>query len=398
MKRVFQKKLSKNKTAMVLAGVIMFNFAMPVNAEQYTEFSNADTEERGHYFLSEVIPTEITEYVRDYFTTFTFGELIDLGFTEEEINGLKLTPAITAYEYDECDSHYYYFPVTYNNEIIATLMAFEYEDGLYAVQFGKTKLASALNDLDGTSDDPYSVIITEEGYFAVNSTGVIETLQVFYPDLAERSNFEYTLEIPDVTFEEVKTANPHTVFINDSIGYSETVNTTKSARSVSQKYLSVPHVDNTYAGVCWAASSAAIIKFKINTQTSGEILRDNLVSTTRNYNGFAPGTTENTAHLLNNYISDATYDFYNDGWPSFTEIQSKINDEIPIYMNWQNYTDSAHATVLRGYYYNMSMPTNIPEAKKISMMDPNEDSYISITYGTSYSCCGTTYTLHGTVK
>ena len=222
-------------------------------------------------------------------------------------------------------------------------------------------------------------------------------MQVFYPDSTERSDSGYTVEIPDVTFEEVKTANSHTVFIDDSIGYSETVNTTKSVRSVSEKYLSVPKIKNKTTkeypkGVCWASSSASIILFKGASSMSGEDLRDDLVNTeiplvTRS-GTYNPGTSEHVANMLNRKIPGVTYNYYNNEWPSFTEIQSKINDNIPIYMNWQSFNDSgvsqgAHATVLRGYYYNMSMPTNIPAAKKISMMDPNEeDSYISITYGT----------------
>lgn len=40
--------------------------------------------------------------------------------------------------------------------------------------------------------------------------------------------------------------------------------------------------------------------------------------------------------------------------------------------------------LIRGYYYNMSMPSSIASAKKISIMDPNEDSYVSVTYNTPY--------------
>lgn len=32
------------------------------------------------------------------------------------------------------------------------------------------------------------------------------------------------------------------------------------------------------------------------------------------------------------------------------------------------------------------------------MMDPNENSYVSITYGTSYTVGSHTFALHGTVK
>lgn len=329
------------------AGAMALYFTISANAVPYPEFPDADTEERGHYFLSEPTPTEITEYAGNYFTAFTFEELSDLGFTAEEIGGLKLTPAITAYEYDKCDSRYYYFPVICNNEIIATLTVFEYDDGLYAAQFGKTKLAAGLNNLNGTADDPYAVIITEEGFFAVNSTEIMETLQIFYFDSETENISEYNLEIPDVTIDEMKAANARAVFTDDTTSYSETVDHIKSARSVSEKYLSVPHVGNTSDGVCWAASSASIIVFKTIWRPVAA-LRDELVSMTGSYNGFEPGTSENTAHLLNSYIPGASYDFYNDGWPSFTEIQSKINNEIPIYMNWQDYINSGHATVLRG--------------------------------------------------
>ena len=69
-------------------------------------------------------------------------------------------------------------------------------------------------------------------------------------------------------------------------------------------------------------------------------------------------------------------------------------------MNWQNFGagGGAHATVLRGYYYNMSMPTNIAAAKKISMMDPNNSQYVLITYGSYFNFGTKSYTMYGTVK
>ena len=63
------------------------------------------------HFLSGNVPESASEYARFYFSQFTLEQLLDLGFTYEEVERLRLAPAITAYEYDECDSLYYYFPV-----------------------------------------------------------------------------------------------------------------------------------------------------------------------------------------------------------------------------------------------------------------------------------------------
>lgn len=401
------KKLTKRLTAVIMATAMAASMAVSANAAQSTK-NTADAQD-DHFFLTKNAPTEITEYVKDYFTTYTYNELNSIGFTDEEIAGMKLAPAITAYEYDECDFEYYYFPILYNGDIIATITAFEYDTDSYTVQLGKTNLASALNELDGNSQSPYSLIISDEGFFAINPSGDIEILQIFNKGTSDVYSSKSVIEIPSVTFAEIESENNNVLTINNAATYTEKTKGLKTLRSISENYLNVPIVENVSPpsypnGACWAASCASIIKYSIITTDNAATIRDNLIDTTGYYHeggtDFAPGTSENTANLLSKKIPSVTYNYYNNGWPSFTEIQNKINADKPIYMNWQNFGagGGAHATVLRGYYYNMSMPTNIAAAKKISMMDPNNSQYVLIAYGSYFNFGTKSYTMYGTVK
>jgi hypothetical protein len=145
------KNVKKVLSATVASVLTLLSIPLSVNAES----NNYEKDVVQKYILSASVPDAAVEYANQYFSTYTEDELLDLSFTPLEIKRLSLSKPITAFEYDECDSNRYYFPVLHDDDIVAMLTMVDPGDGYYSIRLGKSKFADSLNEINNTINSHY---------------------------------------------------------------------------------------------------------------------------------------------------------------------------------------------------------------------------------------------------
>lgn len=328
-------------------------------------------------FLSDEIPDEATEYARNFFASLDGGSLIDAGFSENEIEYLRLEPGITAYEYDECDDPYYYFPVSNEKSITALLTVINLGNGKYSAQFGKCDFADSLNDIETSYDNPCLLVITTEGMYALNNKDEFVELDS-YSYGQQESVLRITTTLPDITFEQAAATNEKVVVVSRNTVFDESINILSSYSVVLNKTLNVPYCANgkndTYPnGYCWVSSISSIVSFRKPTMKSVEEIKQDFLD---EFQKDKPKySREFVKSILEREISSTFKDC--SGYPS---IYGTLNQSKPIYSYWNNNDDtSAHAMVVRGYNYNEAL-----SLETISLMDPNRINYQTVTLGSGY--------------
>lgn len=378
------------KVISVILGLIVFiiNVSAIVSAEQME--SNIQDE---MYFLSDYVPDSVSKYAKDFFSLLSYNTLIDDGFTQEEILNLSLDQALTAYEYDECDDSYFYFPVSDGRNIIAMLTVIDLGEGKYSAQFGKSDFADRFNKLTTSLDNPCILVITNGGMFAINKENEIFNIDNYsYGKEAVilKSNEH---EVPDITFEQASKVNDTKVIISAETAY-ETKSNIIEPRVVINKNLAVPIVKNIAPsgfprGICWAAATASVIKYRKGTQISlsATELRDQIFNTLKDAD--IPSDEDNIKSIFRLYIGETSY---KKGEMSPYEIQKTLNSNKPIYTSWIYKTEGniayGHALVVRGIYQDTDLagpflPGENPNIGIISLMDCNYSNYQTV------SCSGT---------
>lgn len=326
-------------------------------------------------FLSKDIPTSAQDFARLYFSGLSTDELYDLGFTFEEMSNLRLAPAITAYEYDECDDPYYYFPVLCEDRIIATITLVSLGNDEYSAQFGKCKFAMGLDRLNRDCDKTYILIISEEGMFAVDQDNNFTLVDSYADDTALFRCDLSDCEQPDVTFEYASLTNSVPVIINNQTVYDDSLNL-KSSRLTWLASVDVPFVPNGSnsdypGGYCWASSITSVIKYRLDSSTKSvtTILNEILAKKVQ-------GNDQNVKNILSSYVgSPVTLSVT--GAMTQWEIATAVRAGRPIYTNWQR-EGGAHAMVVRGsFMHDELVGPGYREYGTASIMDPNESTYQS---------------------
>ncbi|GEM_PF-2439994 len=387
-------------STLIIAILMMINSAFADESFNHTLKSLSETDENtgGRVFRTSDAPDEIDAFVRETFLTYSVTELSDLGFSESEISSLELYPAISAYQDADCDDVYYYYPVVSQGEIIALITSFESEDGSISFQFGKTRLARAINGIQ-SEFGPASLVIGQDAYY-VTYDGNEGFLLMEFDDYNER-----TYERISLDRENVIASFNDTVEVGASDSCIARITETGHDRSISELYLNVPFVANLNynGGVCWASSLASIIKYwgYFDDYTPRQ-LRNYLIVNASSYTNHTIGSMLCAKDILASVISNHTFNAYGNGWSSYFDIMNCIDYDMPVYSHWKAYdqynTSYGHVMVIRGYYYNTSIPDSVPASKRISVMDPNETSYVSIYYNSGYNIGALTFSLYGTVR
>ncbi|MDE7399790.1 MAG: hypothetical protein K2N06_09720 [Oscillospiraceae bacterium] len=218
------------------------------------------------YLLSGDVPESAIDYGRLCFSNLSADQLMDCGFSYEEIINLRLAPAVTAYEYDACDSPYYFFPVLCRGNVVAMLTVIDKEDGTYSCQFGKSEFANSLNELNTSQNNPSILVMTEKAMFALDCNDNLTVVET-YTVSSEQKLRSTVVNTPSVTFETASTINHFKVVVEDGTAYNEVVNCV-SPRAARRNSLSVPIVANGSntlypSGYCWASALASIIKISL---------------------------------------------------------------------------------------------------------------------------------------
>lgn len=139
----------------------------------------------GRYIITQPVPQDVNDYARKQFSTFHVGELIYLGFTPEEAANAKLSPGFFVDGY-EGDSKNYHFYVMSGNHIVAELMVHHGEDNSLSCQFGKGKLADALDSLRTTNQTPARIFVTSNAFYSADIYGNVQVLERFIPSSDEK--------------------------------------------------------------------------------------------------------------------------------------------------------------------------------------------------------------------
>lgn len=330
----------------------------------------------GVYFLSKEIPESATEFAKSYFSTFTTNMLFESDFTQEEINNLRLAQGITAYEYDECDAPFYYFPVLANGKIIAVLTMADFGDGQYSAQFGKSDFAFSLNDINSEQNKPAVLVITNEAMYALDSSDTLAIIDEFYywqdESVSNSSKQMRNITEPKIAFEDIRSACDVEVFVGNETVYNVTIQNSLLRNVTVENYLSVPFVSNGTnsrfpEGYCWASSVASLIYYRYNSYVpiSATELRDSILSNSSN-----TGTDSNIKSIIDNHLSVSSTN--SSTRPSFSTIKTQIDSGKPIYSHWKPSSGTGHAMVVRGHYKYDAPGVSV---EQISLMDPNKTSY-----------------------
>lgn len=352
--------------------------AISVTALGVNSFSAYSDEKlsRDYYFLFDETPEKIDELVSEYFLSFSSNELFELGFSPKEILNLELRSAVTSYEYDKCDAKFYYYPVVSGKNIVATITSYVDMAGEISVNLVKGRFADALNKLDSSEDCPQALIISKDAMYAIDRNNTLKFLYSFVD-----GKFVGEKEQVRVSFEEIEKEKKYNSKLKSLAILDEKKLLENNIKSISSYSLNIPIVPNdspsSYpGGVCWASSCSSIILYSMTLGMTPIQLRDYLVSV-------CPAGTGNISsvnNILTNYGFNTTTDT-SDAPLSYSNIQTLINAGHPIYTHWvyfeNNLPKKAHAMVLRGYYYNTSLPLS---TRSVTIMDPNETNYISKYY------------------
>lgn len=390
---LFKKIICKFVTIAIVLSLFQSS-VYAVDSSQNFENSNMAiiNETRSANFLSEAVPQIISEYAIDYFKNLTKSELVDLSFDNEEITNLKLCNGIKSYTDSTVSTNLeiYYFPVKSYGNVVAMLTVYSVDGNTLSAQFGKSIFANELNKLKATDND-YIVMTTDDEILAVDANSTITILENFGDD-----------EINNFNFNEYINSSTEIVSVNSIYDYRTSNISLYASSSIKEKYLNIPIVpnNNTTAfpnGICWASSAASIIKWVGTMQTSAVNIRDQLVSAAGNPPKYV-GYDYQIVELLQKYTKKSyllvSHVNSNDKWMSLDDIKDAIDTSHPIYTDWQT-TLGAHAMVIRGYYYNSSVPGT--DGKRVSLMDPNKTSYQSIKYGDTYLIGGKLYHLYSSI-
>ena len=356
-----------------MAGIIavtssVSSFALKPIRKDDEIISNIDYRKTGFYFLSDIVPLDVTEYAHEYFLSFSYEELEYLGFTDNEIANLGIGPAITSCGCEQLDDNIYYFPVMCKDSILAMLTAYKDETGEISIQFGKSQLSDSLNKLKTTGQKPYILVSTEQGMYAVNKNNILtelepslysasdsdddipDTVDSPQDDFKENSNqsngFKLSVEHdlladinafyaqspkdrkmikgrniapvnkiqPDIDYRQIKKENKNIVNVKPLVIY----NTTTGSKANGNVVLSVPYVPNSNnfsghkQGICWASSMASILiwwyKEMENQDLGSEIyVRDFIFANASSFSENTAGSPAWAEDVLDYYIPNAYY-------------------------------------------------------------------------------------------
>lgn len=141
------------------------------------------------------------------------------------------------------------------------------------------------------------------------------------------------------------------------------------------------YTNNNYpGGVCWASAAASLIKYRLNTSSSAEAIRDAIVA--YGYSASTSQITDNMKSAMEGYLSIT---MTKTTTLSFSSVQSILYSDKPIWSLWTR-SGGGHCLVIRNYSINSS------GTKYFGFMDCNKTYYTVMVYGTSFTNGTNVYT------
>lgn len=144
--------------------------------------------ERTVYVASRNVPKAAAEYIRDWFSKYMPAQDIcdQTKLTVEQVKKVRICPAFTVEPFEMEDYKNYYFPLIYGDTFVGTLRVYwnEWDGGSgysCSVNGRDDPFIGALNTLLSSASAPMMLVVTNDGYFALDSKNKVTLLQSFIP-------------------------------------------------------------------------------------------------------------------------------------------------------------------------------------------------------------------------
>lgn len=383
------KKITKIFAA-VLAATLACG-AIPTSAFSFDNVDNSI------YIKSSNVPESATNYAKDQFSNLTTDEVMYLGFSYEDVCGMRLAPGFYADALNDTinDTNVYYYPVLHNNEVIAMFTVTQSGIG-YSYQFGKDDLATSLNTLRTSETNAAEVIVTENAFYGATADS-IEVLS----SLPDTEDFEIDLEkqqISQIASTVAEDAEPDDIIsISSNTAYAETVMEMPMERTYIGKKRIVPIVNNqsyydadgNKRGTCWASCTGSLIDYYKNgtacSDANGSSIRYSVIGQNFEATGGYTGGMSTAKKYIEEYISGVTMTQTGSSL-AWSNVKKEVNTKnAPCYTRWECAGDSTgHAMVLCGYRYKQE-DSNNTNYYGLYFMDPNKSSLQIVSYGSTYT-------------
>ena len=341
--------------------------------------------DNGLYVKTSDVPDDVVSYARDMFSHFTYNDVANLGFNENEVTNMKLSKPFTVNNVGSQSEDYtqYYFPVLSNSEVSAMFTVnVNNTDNSMSYQFGEDDLSTALNSFNTSENNPIAICMGDECCFAVDNNNETDILYTYVGvseatakiEIVSNTEFEDSIDI---------------VSIAENNVYSDTL---KQNIARSRVGINLPVVGvNNYNATCWASCAGALSSFYNNPTNGGsEDDASNVRYAAISRYGSSGGI--DTAISAVSYYAGVTLTKAG-GRLSWNTVKNEISHREPAYTRWTIPTSSiGHAMVLKRYLYENTDPNN-SAYYSIYVMEPNHSTSTTtlVSYGGTYTINGEAY-------
>lgn len=180
----------KRSLSIVLAMLLAFGGIFSVSAA-------ATPPHRTVYIASRPVPKDAVEFVRDWFGNHMPAQDIcdQTKLTVDQVKNIRVCPAFTVEPFETESMKGYYFPLLYEDTFVGTLLVRWTDVPGYAGYIcnifydgSGDPFAKALNTVSSSASSPMILIVTKDGYFALDSDNKAVLLQDFTPSSEKEIN------------------------------------------------------------------------------------------------------------------------------------------------------------------------------------------------------------------
>lgn len=347
------------------------------------------TEEKGRFFKSESIPTEVSEYAINVFNSITSENFKLIGLEENKANNYLLSKGIKVNYLSENNIQKYYFPILDNNKVVA-LLTVDSIKGELVYSLGKNRVSDYIDKFSNSKNEIIEIFVKDSAVYFSND---FETKMVYqdFDANPQKENIQYINDISKS--KNIQEKNIQEINIENTYKKNTTNENLNSKSLKSVRYglsldglVCVPNISVNGHGQCWAASLASAIEYmkygRYNSDYNRAVdLRDELIN-----NGWEYPESNIIEDYTQQSLSETT-SFY-----SWADLKNQIIKDIPMYAVWgrtkSNGDYITHAVVICGYDYYKNTSTG----NRMYIMDPNCTDWQMQGYSSIYASPSHTYT------
>lgn len=380
--------LVKKCLSVALAIILSLNLCLNLFA---SEFGSLKIGSQAFLVRTSPISNEVNEYAIDIFSRLSVSNLAAMGFTDQEMVNLSLSPGFCMLDNEEGEyiDNIYHYIIKSNDDFVGSLVV-TYTEGEYSFQISKSDYASKLNEIrsniSNKARNEFTIMATESRYYCVDDANSYvldskisegELVSELEPELASYDRLSISPVLGEIS-----------INIADSISNAPNI---LQNSAYTEYVINVPYCNNMIingTGTCWISVTASIIDYRLNgafsSTASAEYYRNLLLQNqyiiANNYYG--------TISDICAYINSPTlcsYSVYS-GMPMFIITQTLAYNNSPCAIEYlsQSPWGENHTVVLAGFSCLSSSPHD-PQYQSCYIMDPNNtQGLIMIGYSSYY--------------